>query len=110
MLIEALHFSAIEGTGAAAAEDGELVAGFVDGAVAVDAFGNGERGAASAGGGDQFWRGARAEAGEVRGIVPGRNDLQDAQAVFAVGDECERAARDHADLDVVDFVASGRRH
>src|SRR5262249_37292104 len=73
--VEALGFGEIEWTGAAASEDGQLVAGLVDGAVAVDAFGDGEGGATRARGGDQFRRWARAEAGEMRGIVPGGNDL-----------------------------------
>src|SRR5207245_9683669 len=51
-----------------------------------------------------FWSGARAEAGEMGGVVPGRNDLQDAQAVFAVGDEGESAGGDHADFHVVHVV------
>jgi len=41
VLVEALHFSAIERAGAASAEDGELVAGFIDGTITIDAFGNG---------------------------------------------------------------------
>ena len=60
--IEALHLDTIERAGAAPAENRELVAGLVDGAVAIDAFGNSESGAASARGGDELWRGPRAEA------------------------------------------------
>src|SRR5262249_40815972 len=100
--VEAAGLGGVEGTGAAAAEDGQLVSGFVDGAIAINAFGNGESGAAGAGSGDEFWCGTRAEAGEVRGIVPRRDDLQDAQAVFAVGDESKGAGGDHADFYVVD--------
>lgn len=43
MLVETLHFNTIEGASAAATEDRHLVAGFVDGAIPIDAFGNGER-------------------------------------------------------------------
>src|SRR5579859_1683251 len=50
--VEGAHLVAIERPSAAAAEDGELIAGFVDGAIAVDAFRNGECGAARARGGD----------------------------------------------------------
>jgi hypothetical protein len=50
--VETVGFGTIERAGAAAAEDGELVAGFVDGAVAVDAFGDGEGRAVGVGGGD----------------------------------------------------------
>src|SRR5271170_601187 len=40
----------------------------------------------------------------MRRDVPRRNDLQNAKAVLTVGDERERAAGDHADLDVVGVV------
>jgi len=38
--VEALGLGAVQGTGAAAAEDGKMVAGLVDGAVTVNAFRN----------------------------------------------------------------------
>jgi hypothetical protein len=41
MDVQGAHFGAIQRTSAAAAEDGELVAGLVDGAVAVNTLGNG---------------------------------------------------------------------
>jgi len=41
--VKAQGFGAVEGAGATAPEDAELVAGLVDGAVAVDAFGNGAK-------------------------------------------------------------------
>ena len=94
----------IEGTGAAAAEDGELVAGFVHGAVAVNALGDGEGWTFGASGRNEFRRRARAEAGEVGGVVEGRDNLQDAETIFAVGDEGEGASGDHADFYVVDIV------
>ena len=40
----------------------------------------------------------------MRGIIPRRKNLQNAQAIFAVGNEGERAAGDHADFHVVDIV------
>ena len=40
--VEALGFFAIERAGATTAEDGQLVAGFVHGAIAINAFGDGE--------------------------------------------------------------------
>ena len=40
----------------------------------------------------------------MRGIVPRRNDLEDAKAVVAVGDERESAAGDHSNFYVVHFV------
>src|SRR5690242_9565898 len=43
--IHPLHFGEVERAAAEAAEDGELVAAFVDRAVAVEAFGDRERGA-----------------------------------------------------------------
>jgi hypothetical protein len=61
----------IERAGTSAAKNGKLIAGFIDGAVAVDSFGDGHRRASRTRRGDQFWRWARAEAGEMRGIVPG---------------------------------------
>ena len=56
------------------------------------------------GGGDEFGGGTRAEAGEMRRVVPGRENLQDPQTVFAVGHESEGAGGDHTNLDVVDVV------
>jgi hypothetical protein len=38
MDVQATDFSAVEGASAAAAEDGELIAGFIDGAVTVNSF------------------------------------------------------------------------
>jgi len=43
-----LHFNTIERASAAATKDRDLVAGFVDGAIPIDAFGNGERRSACA--------------------------------------------------------------
>src|SRR5437762_10248595 len=40
----------------------------------------------------------------MRGVVPGRNNLQDAKAVVAVGDERESAAGNHSNFYVVHFV------
>src|SRR5712691_5965700 len=102
--VQGLGLGSIEGTSAAAAKDGKLVAGFVYGPVAVDAFRNGQCWPASVHRSDEFWSGARAEAGEMAGVVPGRNDLQDAEAVLAVGDEGESAGGDHADFHVVHVV------
>ena len=50
--VEPFGFGAVERPGAATAEDLQLVAGLVYRAVAVDAFGNSERGAMSVGGGN----------------------------------------------------------
>jgi hypothetical protein len=36
--VERAHFRAVERAGAAPAKDGELVSGFIHGAVAIDAF------------------------------------------------------------------------
>jgi hypothetical protein len=104
MHVESPHFRTIERASAAAAENGELVAGFVDGAIPINAFRNGQRGAARSSCGDEFGSGARAEAGEMRGVVPRRKDLQNAQAVLAVGDKRERAGGYHADFHVVHVV------
>ena len=54
--IQPLLFVQIKRPGAFAAEDGELVAGFIDGAVAIEAFGKGDGGA----GGLEGWRSAAA--------------------------------------------------
>jgi hypothetical protein len=51
----------VEGARAASAEDGELIAALVHGAVAVETFGDGDRRAGRLEGGDQFRIGARAE-------------------------------------------------
>jgi hypothetical protein len=38
MNVQRAHFGGVERAGAAAAEDGKLIAGFIDGAIAIDAF------------------------------------------------------------------------
>src|SRR5260370_41155841 len=104
MDIQAAHFAGVEWPGAAAAEYGELVAGLIDGAISIDALRNGEGGAASMGGGDELGSGARAEAGEMGRVVPRGEHLENAEAVFAVGDEGEGAGGNHADFYIVDVV------
>src|SRR5579885_1058894 len=104
MNVQSLHFRAIERARAATAKDNELVAGLIDGAVAIDALGDGEGRATSARRGNQLRHGAGTEAGEMRGIVFRRDDLQDAKSVAAIGDESKDAAGDHADFDVVDII------
>jgi len=54
------------------------------------------------GGGDEFRRGARAEAGKMSRVVPRRQDLKNSEAVLAVGDE--GAGGDHANFYIVDVV------
>src|SRR5271170_1564758 len=93
----------IEGPSAAAAEDGELVAVFIDGAVAVDSFGNCERFPAYLARGDELRHWLRAESVEV-GLGLGAEEFDDPHAVLAVGDEGELLRADHADLDVPDIV------
>ena len=56
------------------------------------------------GGGDEFRSGARAEAGKMSRVVPRRQDLKNAEAVLAVGDEGEGAGGDHANFYIVDVV------
>jgi hypothetical protein len=68
--VECLGLGSAERAGAAAAEDGQLVAGFVDGAAVIDALRYGQSGAASVRCGDELWRGSRAEPGEMRRVVP----------------------------------------
>src|SRR5260370_38306097 len=104
MDIQAAHFAGVEWPGAAAAEYGELVAGLIDGAISIDALRNGEGGAASMGGGDELGSGARAEAGEMGRVVPRGEHLENAEAVFAVGDEGEGTGGNHADFYIVDVV------
>src|SRR5215470_1470776 len=76
--VERLRFVMGKRPGAAAAKNGNLIAGLVHGAVPVDSLRNRKSGTLGLGGGDQFRCRARAETGKVRGIIPGRNDLQDA--------------------------------
>src|SRR5262249_39405599 len=104
MQIQATRLGGIERAGAAASKNRGLVAGFVAGAIPVDALGKGESRAAGASSGDQFWRGPRAEPGIVGGVVPRGDDLQDAEAILSIRDEGEGARRDHADFDVVHVV------
>ena len=58
---EGLRFGAVEGSSTAAAEDRELVAGLIDGTVAVDTLRNGQSRPPGARRCDKFWRGTRAE-------------------------------------------------
>jgi hypothetical protein len=102
--VEALRFGVIEGASTAAAKDGELVAGFIDSAVAINAFGDGEGWTFGASGGDELGSRARTESGEVPGVVPWRKYLQHSEAVFAIGDEGEGGGGDHTNFDVVDIV------
>ena len=102
--IERMGLRAVERAGTATAEDGQLVTGLVDGAVAVDALRNGEGRAAGASRGDEFGTRTRAETGKMRGVVPRGKNLQDAQAVLAVGNEGKGAGGDHADLHVVNVI------
>src|SRR5438876_10063851 len=104
MEVQCAHFGGVERTSAAAAEDGQLIAGFIDGAIAIYAFRNSESGPTCARGGDQFRNWARRETGEVSGVVPRRNNLQDTKTIVAIGDEREGAAGDHSDFDVVHFM------
>ena len=78
MDIQSAAFLAVQRPGAATAKNGNLIAGFVDGAIAIESFRNGESRPASASGGNEFWSWARAEAGKMAGIVPRRNNLQGA--------------------------------
>src|SRR5258708_26484468 len=107
MDVQAAHFSAIERAGAATAENGELVAGLVDGAVAVDTFRNGEGGAARMGGGNELGSGARAEAGEKGSGVPRGKLLENAQSLLALADEGESTPGNHVDFYIVDFISCG---
>ena len=54
--------------------------------------------------GNQLRHRARAEAGEMSGIVPRRDNLQNAQTIVAVSDKRKRATRDHADFHVVHVI------
>src|SRR6516162_4147844 len=110
--VNRLGLGPIERACATPAKNGELIAGFIHGAVALDSFGDGQRRASQTRGGDQLGRRARAEAGEMRGVVPGGNDFEDAQAIFAVRDKSKHARRDHSKFHVVHVVelASGIKH
>ena len=74
--------SRIQGARPAPAKHGQLVTRLIHGAVPVDPLGNGQRRAFGACGGNQFRCRARTEAGKVRGVVPGRKNLQHAQPFF----------------------------
>src|ERR1700730_4867844 len=104
MNIERTHFGAVERAGPAAAEHRELIARFIDRAVPVNSFRNRERGTSRAGSRDQFGRRSRAESREMPRIIPWRQNLQNSQAILAVGHESKRARRYHPDLHVVDVV------
>src|SRR5215467_6514766 len=62
--VERLGFALRKRPSSAAAEYGDLVAGFVHGAIPVDSLGESEGGTLGLSGGDQFWLRARAETGK----------------------------------------------
>src|SRR5450432_38184 len=99
----ALHLLPRKRPGSASSKYRELVSAFIDGAVAVDPLGDGERRAAGAVVGYEFGNRPRAESSEVwRGHW--REELDDAHAVMTVGGEGEEAGADHAELQVVQVV------
>src|SRR6266705_4736746 len=110
--IQGLRFVVIQRPRAAAAKDRELIPAFVHRAVAIDSLRNGQSGPTRAVRGDQLRCRPGAEAGKMSAIVPGRDDLQNAEAVLAIGDESERARGYHADLYVVHIaeLALGGEH
>ncbi len=101
--VHALHFFLVEGTGASATEDCQLVAAFVDGAVAVDAFRHSECWTSCAMRRDQLRCGSRTES-QKPGIRLRREKLHNAQTILAVGDVGEEARAHHAQLDVIGVV------
>src|SRR5579859_1046496 len=76
---EVLHLVAVEGPRTQAAEDGDLVAGLVDRAVAVEALRKRERGRSGPGPGDQLGLGRGREAVEV-GLARRAGQLDHLQA------------------------------
>src|ERR1700746_1920518 len=82
--IQGGRLCSVERPRATPAKDGNLVAGFVHRALAVHAPRNRQRRAFRLSGGDQSWCGSGAETGKMSGVVPGRNDLQDAEAVGTI--------------------------
>ena len=69
------------------AKDRELIAGFIHGAITVDAFRYGQCWTARVGRSDEFGRRAWAKARKMRGVVPGRHNFEYSQTVLAVSDE-----------------------
>src|SRR5207245_6476470 len=81
--IQGLRFVVIQRPRAAAAKDRELISALVHRAVAVGSFRNGESGPTRAVRGNQLRCRLGAEAGKMRAVVPGREDLENAEAVLA---------------------------
>ena len=54
--------------------------------------------------GNKFGRGPRAEAREMRGVIPGRQNLQNPKAVLAVSNKGKRSCGHHSDFHVVDVI------
>src|SRR2546427_8455410 len=98
MNVERTHFVAVERPGPTAAKHRELVARFIDGTVPVNPFRNTERGTARVRSGNKFGRGPRAEAREMRGVIPGRQNLQNPKAVLAVSNKGKRSCGHHSDF------------
>src|SRR5262249_10202334 len=102
--VKGAHFSGVKRPRAAAAEDSKLIAGLIDGTIAVNSLRKGERRTARFCRSDEFRSGTRAETGKMLGIVPGRNNLQHAQSIFSIRYKGKGAAGDHADFHVVHVV------
>jgi len=100
--IKGVGLSAVERAGTSAAEDGELVAGLVDGTITIDALRNGESRTAGMRGGDKFGSGRGLKPEKWEGSSQGERIWRTPEAVLAVGDEGECAGGDHADFYIVD--------
>ena len=97
MTKERRHLGEMKWTRAAPAEDDRLSAGFIHHAIAIESARNGDRFAVRRIGRDQSRIRSRTEALRA-GDGVGRNQLHDAQAVLAVGDERKLRRVDAADL------------
>src|ERR1035438_3813537 len=103
--IQALHFLQVERARASASEDRHLISALIYAAIAIDAFGDGQRGSSCVMSRNQFGSGTRTESREV-GIVGGRKQLKHAQSVLSIGYVGEQFCRDHPEFDVV-YVVHG---
>ena len=97
------HFVELKGAGTASAEDHGLATRFVDHAVAIEASRDGEDGFLGGVSGDELGGGSGAEAAGAFHRIRG-DQLDDAEAVMAVGDEGIHGGGDRSDLDGVGIV------
>jgi len=104
MNVERAHFRHGSAAGATAAENRELIAGFIDRAVAIDAFETAKRGAVRVSRGDEFRRGRGLKPEKCAGSSQGDRICSTRRPFLPSATKANAPGGNHADFDVVDVV------